>query len=71
MSQETFTPPDSFVFERMKVKYVGDSDIAPDGKRMWRKMHVYQYETGFKKGQKVYFSSGNIPYYMAQEKQTL
>ena len=68
---EEFKPPDSFVFDKQKIIYVGDSDIAPDGKKMWRKMHVYEYETGYKKGQKEYFSSGNIPWYISQEKQTL
>jgi len=68
---EEFKPPDSFIFDRQKIIYVGDSDIAPDGKKMNKKMHVYQYETGHKKGQKEYFSSGNIGYYMGLEKQTL
>jgi hypothetical protein len=68
---EEFKPPNSFIFNRAKVVYVGDSDIAPDSKKMNRKMHVYKYETGHKKGQKEYFSKGNIGFYISQEKQEL
>ena len=71
MASEPFVPPKSFIFNRAKVVYVGDSDIAHDGNKMNKKMHIYQYETGHKKGQKEYFSSGNIPYYLRLEKQIL
>lgn len=68
---EVFIPPLSFIFNKAKVVYVGDSDIAPDGKKMNKKMHIYEYQTGHKKGQKEYFSTGNIEYYMRIEKQIL
>jgi hypothetical protein len=54
-----------FWFNKEKITYLEDTRFNPKGERMNKKMHIYIT----KDKKKLYFSSGNIPYYMSLEKQ--
>ena len=71
MDKETFIPPDSFIFQKQRVVYKGETTLNEKGQKMWTSMYLYEVETGYEKGKQIRFSKGNIGFYISQEKQTL
>lgn len=70
MDNEVFIPPASFIFNRQKVVYKGETNLNEKGEKMWCNMYLYEVEIGFEKGKQIRFSKGNIGFYISQEKQT-